>query len=82
MSKKKRIGIVISVKSQKTINVQTQIKYQHPKYLKTLIKTKNYMAHNTDVNCHCGDIVLIEECPPKSKRKAWELKKILKKYNN
>lgn len=40
------------------------------------------MAHNTNLICQCGDIVLIEECPPKSKKKTWELKKILKKYNN
>ena len=82
MSKKKRIGIIISIKSKKTINVQTQIKYQHPKYLKTLIKTKNYMTHNVNFNCQCGDIVLIEECSPKSKTKTWELKKILKKYTD
>ena len=80
MAKKERMGIVISSKSQKTIVVAIQIRYQHPKYTKTLIKTKHYMAHDENNVCKSGDLVLIEESAPISKNKKWALKQIIKKY--
>jgi small subunit ribosomal protein S17 len=84
MVKKERVGIVVSNKSEKTIVVAIQIRYQHPKYTKTLIKTKRYMAHDEKNKCYSGDIVLIEESPPISRHKKWILKEILKsdKKNN
>ena len=80
MVKKERIGIVVSSKPQKTIIVAIQIRYQHPKYAKTLIKTKRYMAHDEANTCQSGDIVLIEESAPISKNKKWMLKEILRSY--
>lgn len=80
MAKKERLGIVISSKSQKTIIVAIQIRYQHPKYTKTLIKTKHYMAHDETNTCKSGDLVLIQETAPISKNKRWALKEIIKKY--
>lgn len=78
MVKKERIGVVVSEKADKTIIVAVQIRYQHPKYLKTLVKTKRYMAHDENNQCHTGDIVLIEESRPLSRHKRWMLKKVLK----
>jgi|TARA_B110000093_G_C12814255_1_gene344124 small subunit ribosomal protein S17 len=78
MAKKERIGIVVSSKSEKTIVVAIQTKYQHPKYGKTLIKTKKYMAHDETNQCKSGDLVLLEESAPISKNKKWNLKEILK----
>ncbi len=46
MARKKRVGVVVSNKPQKTIVVAIQIRYQHPKYVKTLIKTTE---RNNDV---------------------------------
>lgn len=80
MTKKQRIGIVVSNKAEKTIIVAIQIRYQHKKYGKTLIKTKRYMAHDQTNKCKSGDLVLIEECAPLSRRKAWMLKDVLKVY--
>ena len=80
MTKKERVGIVISDKAQKTIVVAIQIRYQHPKYTKTLIKTKHYMAHDENNQCKSGDLVLIEESSPFSKNKKWTLKQIIKTY--
>ena len=80
MVKKERIGIVVSSKPQKTIIVAIQIRYQHPKYAKTLIKTKRYMAHDEENTCKSGDIVLIEESAPISRHKKWMLKEILRSY--
>jgi small subunit ribosomal protein S17 len=78
MAKKERIGIVASNKAEKTIIVLVQMRYQHPKYGKTVIKTKRYMAHDENNQCKPGDIVLVEESRPISKYKKWNLRKILK----
>ena len=80
MAKKERVGIVVSNKAEKTITVAIQIRYQHPKYGKTLIQTKRYMAHDEQNSCKSGDVVLIEESRPFSKNKKWILKEILKVY--
>jgi len=80
MTKKERIGIVVSNKPDKTAIVAIQIRYQHPKYLKTLIKTNRYMIHDKNNECKNGDVVLIEESRPISKHKKWELKKVLRLY--
>ena len=78
MAKKERIGTVVSNKADKTIVVSVQMRYQHPKYGKTLIKSKKYMAHDELNTCKSGDIVLLEESRPLSKNKKWRLKEILK----
>ena len=80
MVKKERIGVVVSNKAFKTIIVAIQIRYQHPKYMKTLVQTKRYMAHDEDNSCQPGDLVLLEESPPISRHKKWKLKEILKIY--
>jgi len=80
MAKKERIGIVVSNKANKTIIVAIQTRYQHPKYTKTLVKTKRYMAHDENNTCKSGDLVLLEESAPFSRNKKWKLKEILKIY--
>lgn len=80
MVRKERIGIVVSDKPQKTIVVAIQTRYQHPKYKKTLVKTKRYMAHDELNEGKAGDLVLLEESAPFSRNKRWSLKEILKIY--
>jgi small subunit ribosomal protein S17 len=80
MKRKERIGIVASNKAEKTIIIIVQIRYQHPKYSKTVLKTKRYMVHDENNECKPGDIVLVEETSPISRHKQWSLKKILKIY--
>jgi small subunit ribosomal protein S17 len=80
MVQKERIGIVVSNKAEKTIIVAVQTRYQHPKYGKILVKTKRYMAHDDQNTCKAGDLVLLEESPPFSKNKKWNLKEILRNY--
>jgi small subunit ribosomal protein S17 len=80
MVKKERIGIVASNKNDKTIVIIVQTRYQHPKYSKTVLKTKRYMAHDEKNECKPGDIVMVEEAPPISRHKKWKLKKILRIY--
>ena len=76
--KKQRIGIVISNKANKTITVSIQTRYSHPEYRKVVTKTKKYMAHDEKNESQLGDIVLLEESKPLSRRKRWVLKEILK----
>jgi small subunit ribosomal protein S17 len=64
---------------QKTIVVKVENRYSHPLYLKTIVKTKKYLAHDEGNNCNIGDQVLLEECKPLSKRKRWNLTKIISK---
>ncbi len=78
MGKKQQIGLVNKAKTNKTIIVEIQKKYQHDKYEKTLIKTKKYMTHDENNSCKFGDIVIIEDCRPISKKKRWILKEIIK----
>jgi len=79
MPVKQEIGIVISNKMQKTIVVKIEDRYSHPMYSKTLKKTKKYLAHDESETCNIGDQVLLEECRPLSKRKRWNLIKVLSK---
>ena len=79
MTVKQQIGIVISDKMQKTIAIKVENRYPHPIYSKTLIKTKKYLVHDELEKCNIGDQVLVQECRPLSKRKRWELVKILSK---
>jgi len=80
MVKKERIGIVVSNKNDKTIIIAIQMRYQHPKYGKTVVQTKRYMAHDENNSCKPGDLVLLEESRPISRHKKWNLKEILKIY--
>jgi small subunit ribosomal protein S17 len=80
MTRKERIGIIASNKNNKTITIIVQTRYQHPKYSKTVVKTKRYMVHDEMNIGKPGDIVLVEETAPISRHKKWSLKKILKVY--
>jgi small subunit ribosomal protein S17 len=80
MAAKERVGVVVSSKPEKTIVVVIQRRYQHPKYGKILIKSKRYMAHDENNQAKSGDVVLLQECPPISRCKKWNLKKIIKVY--
>lgn len=79
MSVKEKVGIVVSNKMQKTIVVKVENRYSHPLYLKTIVKTRKYLAHDEGNSCNIGDQVLLEECKPLSKRKRWNLTKIISK---
>jgi len=78
MTKKERIGIVVSTKNNKTLIIIVQTRSSHPKYDKTVVQTKRYMVHDENNSCKTGDLVLIEESAPISRCKKWKLKQILK----
>jgi small subunit ribosomal protein S17 len=79
MIKKEKMGIVVSNNMKKSIIVNVENKYSHFAYGKILKKTKRFMAHDEQNNCNIGDIVIISESRPLSKKKCWVVKQILSK---
>ena len=72
-------GEVISTKMEKTVNVKVTRKIAHPLYHKRVKRFKNYLAHVESVKPNDGDIVMISSIRPLSKRKRWQVSKILRK---
>lgn len=66
-------GVVVSDKGDKTVVVRVDRTYLHPLQKKILRKSKKYHAHDEANAVKEGDIVKIQECPPKSKLKRWEV---------
>lgn len=72
-------GRVVSDKMDKTITVLVERKVKHPMLGKVVRRTKKYHAHDENNECHEGDIVMIEECRPLSKTKAWRVARLVEK---
>ncbi|TEW52200.1 30S ribosomal protein S17 [Psychromonas algicola] len=72
-------GKVISAKMEKSIVVAIERKVKHPLYGKFMKRTTKLHAHDETNQCSEGDIVLISECRPLSKKKSWTLDKIVTK---
>ncbi|HUL41207.1 MAG TPA: 30S ribosomal protein S17 [Burkholderiales bacterium] len=78
-SKRTLSGRVVSDKMDKTVTVLVERKVRHPLYGKIVTRSKKYHAHDDKNEFHEGDIVLIEECRPISKTKAWRVSKLIEK---
>ena len=72
-------GRVISDKMDKTVTVLIERRVTHPIYGKVVTRSKKYHAHDEKNECHAGDLVLIEECRPMSRTKAWRFTKLVEK---
>jgi small subunit ribosomal protein S17 len=72
-------GRVISNKMNKTITVQVDRRIRHPLYGKIITRRSKLHAHDESNECKEGDLVVIEECRPLSKTKAWRLVKVLER---
>ncbi|MDR1848168.1 MAG: 30S ribosomal protein S17 [Bacteroidales bacterium] len=77
--RKERIGIVISDKMDKTINVLVERKVKHPKYGKFVKKSTKFMTHDEKEEAAMGDTVRIMETRPLSKNKCWRLVEIIER---
>ena len=78
-SKRTLTGIVTSDKMDKTITVLVERRVMHPVLGKVVRRSKKYHAHSPNNEFKQGDTVLIEECRPLSKTKAWQVTKLLEK---
>jgi len=70
-------GRVVSDKMDKTVTVLVERRVQHPLYGKFVGRSKKYHAHDENNQYHPGDVVLIEECRPLSRTKAWRVVKLV-----
>ena len=70
-------GKVVSDKMNKTVTVLVERRVKHPLYGKVIRLSKKYHAHDEDNSAHAGDTVLIEECRPISRTKAWKVVRIV-----
>ena len=78
-SKRTLSGRVVSDKMDKTVTVLVERKVRHPLYGKIITRSKKYHAHDEKNEFHEGDVVLIEECRPIAKTKAWRVSKLIEK---
>jgi len=62
-------GKVVSDKMDKTIVVEIEQTYIHPKFRKILRKTKTYKVHDESNQAKQGDIVRFYQCRPLAKTK-------------
>lgn len=72
-------GRVVSEKMNLTVTVLVERQVMHPTIGKVVTRTKKYHAHNEGNRVHLGDTVVIEECRPISKTKAWKVARLVEK---
>ena len=78
-NKRTLTGRVVSDKMEKTVTVLVERRVKHPLYGKIVTRSKKYHAHDEKNEFKAGDMVLIEECRPIAKTKAWRVSKLIEK---
>ncbi len=73
MPRRVMTGEVVSDKGAQTVIVRVERTFLHPVLKKIVRRSKRYHAHDEANAYHPGDFVSIQECPPKSKLKCWEV---------
>src|SRR5690606_15458458 len=73
------LGTVVSVKMEKTIVVQVQRRFKHPRYRKYVSERVRYKAHDENNEAKTGDTVRIVSCRPLSRDKRWMLQAVVEK---
>jgi len=77
--RKERVGKVLANKMAKTIVVQVERRFPHPKYKKVITSYAKFYAHDEKGDAKVGDVVLIQETRPLSKLKRWRLKEVVER---
>ena len=70
-------GTVTSDRCTKTITVEVQRTFRHPKYKKYVRKVARYHAHDEKGEAKKGDKVEIRSCRPLSATKRWRLVRVI-----
>jgi len=78
-ARKRREGVVVTDQMDKTIVLIVDKLVKDRLTGKIVRKRKKFMAHDEENRCEVGDLVLIEETRPLSRRKRWRVVEILKK---
>src|SRR5271165_4239152 len=77
--RKERVGEVISNKMAKTIVVQVERRFPHPRYKKVVTGYSKFYAHDEKAEAKEGDTVRIIETRPLSKTKNWRLVEVVQR---
>jgi len=77
--RKVREGIAVSTKMDKTVVVAVVDRVRHPRYQKTLQRTKRIYAHDETNDVREGDRVRVQETRPLSKQKRWRVVEVLER---
>ena len=77
--RKVREGIVVSTSMDKTTVVAVTERVRHPRYSKTVQRTRKLYAHDEENQTNPGDRVRVAETRPLSKTKRWRLVEILER---
>jgi len=75
--RKTRTGRVVSDRMDKTVVVALERRVAHPLYGKRIMRRKKVHAHDESNEIRVGDVVVIEETRPLSKRKRWRVRERL-----
>jgi len=78
-TRKERVGEVLSNKMAKTIVVQVERRFAHPRFKKVVTAYSKFYAHDEKSQAKVGDTVRIEETRPLSKLKRWRLVEVVDK---
>ena len=79
--RKLREGVVVSRSGDKTVMVQIERLKRHKLYEKTYKQTTKFMAHDKTNAVKVGDVVIIKEIRPLSKRKKWLIESVVGKVS-
>jgi small subunit ribosomal protein S17 len=71
--RKRKVGVVIGDKPQKTVIVQIMNYVKHPLYKKYIRRFTKVYVHDEKNECKVGEKVMIEETRPLSKLKRWRI---------
>jgi small subunit ribosomal protein S17 len=77
--RKTREGLVVSNKMDKTAVVAVVERVRHPRYAKTVQRTKRLYAHDEANDVRVGDRVRVQETRPMSKQKRWRVVEVLER---
>lgn len=78
-NKRTLTGRIVSDKMEKTVTVLVERRVKHPLYGKIIKRSKKYHAHDEKNEFHEGDMVVIEECRPLARTKAWRVISLVEK---
>ncbi|MGI8492798.1 MAG: 30S ribosomal protein S17 [Acidimicrobiales bacterium] len=77
--RKVREGLVVSTAMDKTAVVAVVERVRHPRYAKTVQRTKRFYAHDERNDTRVGDRVRLAETRPLSKLKRWRVVEVLER---
>ena len=77
--RKVREGVVVSSGMDKTVVVAITQRVRHPRYQRTVQRTKRLYVHDAEGQSRVGDTVRVMETRPISKLKRWRLVEVVER---